>query len=165
MAIFYIPDVQAPETPVPQTPRGRDLGESSKFLMRRAKIQELERLQDLEDKQDIKMTSEQYELLAETFVEVKAEFGDLDGMSWERPDAQAMLRQWVRRGTSCEFAVADLSIETPAGSPYLQVQEDGQGCMPDDALVGQRGHRTPPSPCPYGAQPCEHPVSVHHSGR
>lgn len=40
------------------------------------------------------MTSEQYELLAETFVEVKAEFGDLDGMSWERPDAQAMLRQW-----------------------------------------------------------------------
>lgn len=72
------------------------IGESVKFKLRRARVEEMERQQELEDRAHLGMTSEQHQLLSKTFESVKTEFEDLDGLSWESEDARGMLRDWVR---------------------------------------------------------------------
>ena len=70
--------------------------ESAKFKLRKAKIRELERQQELEDAAHLGMTAEQHALLQETFACVRTEFEDLDGLSWDTEAAQGLLREWVR---------------------------------------------------------------------
>lgn len=73
-----------------------ELGESFKFKQRRARIHELERLQELEDLQHLSMTVEQHSLLYQTFDCVRMDFEDLDGLSWECESAKQVLKDWVR---------------------------------------------------------------------
>lgn len=70
--------------------------ESIKFKLRRAKIQELEAEQEREDLASLTITDEQRDLLVRTFACVKAEFEDLDGLSWEGDGAKEIMQDWVR---------------------------------------------------------------------
>ncbi|GJE96305.1 hypothetical protein PsYK624_124990 [Phanerochaete sordida] len=71
--------------------------ESSKFKMRKAKVRQLEREQELEDASHLGMTAAEHALLQATFTGVRPEFEDLDGLSWEEDAAQEMLREWKRK--------------------------------------------------------------------
>lgn len=78
-----------------------ELGESVKFKLRRARIEQLEHQQEIEDLQHLAMTAEQRTLLHSTFESVRTEFQDLDGLSWECEGARRILDDWVRSYNFC----------------------------------------------------------------
>ncbi|TBU52851.1 hypothetical protein BD310DRAFT_962386 [Dichomitus squalens] len=54
----------------------------------------LEHEQEIEDRQAFNITPEELRILTESFSSVKAEFTDLDGLSWETPLARQVLLAW-----------------------------------------------------------------------
>ncbi|KAL1940921.1 hypothetical protein VTO73DRAFT_7557 [Trametes versicolor] len=81
----------SPKRPVPP-PTAQPLSDKAQQrLMRMAVIQaELE----AEEREALKITAEELQILQDSVKSVKAEFDDLDGLSWETPEAQQILDQW-----------------------------------------------------------------------
>ena len=123
-----VPSVQIEGTP-PPTPRpnqssgGLVVDESPNFRRRRARAAQLEREQAMEDLMDCKVTKvrtsvsvgdqlstltirccpqSQLSSLSATFVAVRLEVADLDGLApyWQTPVVQPMLEHWVRLSAS-----------------------------------------------------------------
>ncbi|EIW52235.1 uncharacterized protein TRAVEDRAFT_75291 [Trametes versicolor FP-101664 SS1] len=81
----------SPKRPIPP-PTAQPLSDKAQQrLMRMAVIQaELE----AEEREALKITAEELQILQDSVKSVKAEFDDLDGLSWETPEAQQILDQW-----------------------------------------------------------------------
>ncbi|KAI0628348.1 hypothetical protein C8Q77DRAFT_1162339 [Trametes polyzona] len=78
----------SPKRPPPAQPLS---DKAQQRLMRQAVIQaELE----AEEREALKMTAEELRILQESVKSVKAEFSDLDGLSWDTPQAREILEQW-----------------------------------------------------------------------
>ncbi|RPD68799.1 hypothetical protein L226DRAFT_540333 [Lentinus tigrinus ALCF2SS1-7] len=71
------------------------MSERAQARMVRQRILEYE--QQLEDIEAMKMTPEELRTLQDSFAEVKTEFVDLDGQSWETATAREMLVDWHAR--------------------------------------------------------------------
>ncbi|KAI0074179.1 hypothetical protein K474DRAFT_1677291 [Panus rudis PR-1116 ss-1] len=96
----------------PPTPK---LEESDKFKMRRARIARMEREQVLEDEAAVRVLQTIRPSIIIPSPVVKAEFTDLDGLSWSDPRARSLLDEWEATQDDCEAA---LSILQPPGLPH-----------------------------------------------
>ncbi|OJT14752.1 hypothetical protein TRAPUB_8683 [Trametes pubescens] len=83
----------SPKRPLP--PPAQPLSDKAQQrLMRMAIVQaELE----AEERDALKITAEELQILQDSVKSVKAEFDDLDGLSWDTPEAQQILDQWAAR--------------------------------------------------------------------
>ncbi|EAU83730.1 hypothetical protein CC1G_05634 [Coprinopsis cinerea okayama7 len=69
-------------TPAANNNNANDLVFNSRAEQRRRRLLDIEREQQLEELEALKMTEEQFHLLKRSFVSVKFEFYDLDGLRW-----------------------------------------------------------------------------------
>ncbi|KAL7278377.1 hypothetical protein ACG7TL_008357 [Trametes sanguinea] len=108
-------------SPSPKRPPSRAQQLSDKAqqrLMRQAVIQaELE----AEEREALKMTPEELKTLQDSVASVKAEFLDLDGLSWDTPEGRELLAQWPPPNRSQH---AEQAARQRATSP------DGAGGVP-----------------------------------
>ncbi|KAI0751927.1 hypothetical protein C8Q80DRAFT_1119527 [Daedaleopsis nitida] len=108
----------------------------------RQRICELEQEEEDSHILAVKMTPEEYKLLHDTFASVKGEFHDLDGLSWQTPQARQVLHDWhakqaVRQRPPCaspgglrtrrhNHRRGSLSVvlsPSPTGSPRLDIED------------------------------------------
>ncbi|THG94066.1 hypothetical protein EW026_g7326 [Hermanssonia centrifuga] len=75
------------------------LEESVNFQRRRARIQEMEHQQAMEDLADMKLTKSQLKTLNGTFSTVEVQYTDLDGLTWTDPRARLILEDWKNLNT------------------------------------------------------------------
>ncbi|KAI0083466.1 hypothetical protein BDY19DRAFT_660273 [Irpex rosettiformis] len=104
----------------PEKSRSEDVEESPKFKLRRARVREMERLQELEDERDAdkqgSLDALQGLLTSQPFSDVAASFEDLDGLGhvWEKCSIRrAMKEQWNQRAldmSSCLSSEGQLNI-------------------------------------------------------
>ncbi|KAI0773499.1 hypothetical protein C8Q74DRAFT_1368092 [Fomes fomentarius] len=68
------------------------MSDRSQARLQRQRMLELQ--QEAADLEALKMTPEQFKILQDTFADVSIEFSDLDGLSWDTPEAREALRNW-----------------------------------------------------------------------
>ncbi|KAJ2973293.1 hypothetical protein NUW54_g12091 [Trametes sanguinea] len=84
--------IRGSPSPKRPPPRPQPLSDKAQQrLIRQAVIQaELE----AEEREALRMTAEELKILQDSVASVKAEFLDLDGLSWDTPAARELLEQW-----------------------------------------------------------------------
>ncbi|KAI8970763.1 hypothetical protein BD414DRAFT_233830 [Trametes punicea] len=89
-------------------PRAQPLsGKAQQRLIRQAVIKaELE----AEEREALKMTPEELKILQDSVASVKAEFSDLDGLSWDTPAARELLEQWHAEQAALQRSHSPYSI-------------------------------------------------------
>ncbi|PIL34730.1 hypothetical protein GSI_03511 [Ganoderma sinense ZZ0214-1] len=76
----------------PKRPAPSNYSDRAQARMIRQKL--IEQEQEIEDREALKVTAEELRILRDSFSSVKAEFTDLDGLSWDTPTARQVLLNW-----------------------------------------------------------------------
>ncbi|OSC97284.1 hypothetical protein PYCCODRAFT_1462020 [Trametes coccinea BRFM310] len=119
-------------SPSPKRPPSRAQQLSDKAqqrLMRQAVIQaELE----AEEREALKMTPEELKTLQDSVASVKAEFMDLDGLSWDTPAGRELLAQWHAEQAARQRAT---SPEGAGGVPLRRSKAPSALSFPESPVI------------------------------
>ncbi|KAM5529977.1 hypothetical protein V8D89_016355 [Ganoderma adspersum] len=93
----------------PKRPAPTNYSDRAQARMIRQKL--IEQEQEIEDLEALKVTAEELRILRDSFSSVKAEFTDLDGLSWDTPIARQVLLNWHAQQASLhdELSLGDLA--------------------------------------------------------
>ncbi|KAI1793603.1 hypothetical protein LXA43DRAFT_196929 [Ganoderma leucocontextum] len=113
----------------PKRPAPANYSDRAQARMIRQKL--IEQEQEIEDREALKITPEELRILRDSFSSVKAEFTDLDGLSWDTPIARQVLLNWHAQ----QAARASLRSELDFGDLAHRMRRAGHTPSPRRSLA------------------------------